>query len=154
MAVLNFQPQTSLRFQIGRLCLFLDPLFSAIWCCSTFTNKLNIKYELQISLSFCFSAVTFITNLRCYMLLYFHRTAACAALFLRNLCVTTYRKMVQWLSLASVLLTVMQTVASAAGYVCLTQTLPLPFTFLSETPRFAFSHTFRFCQRSIGFSFS
>lgn len=33
--------------------------------------------------------------------------------------------MVQWLSLASVLLTVMQTVASAAGCVCLTQTLPL-----------------------------
>lgn len=63
------------------------------------------------------------------MLLYFHRTAACAAFFLRNLCVTAYRKMVQWLSLASVLLTVMQTVASTAGYVCLTQTLPLPLHF-------------------------
>lgn len=154
MAVLNFQPQTSLRFQIGRLCLFLDPLFSAIWCCSTFTNKLNIKYELQISLSFVFlqSLSSQISGVICYCT--FTGLLHVLLFFLRNLCVTAYRKMVQWLSLASVLLTVMQTVASAAGYVCLTQTLPLPFTFLSETPHFAFSHTFRFCQRSIGFSLS
>lgn len=98
MAVLNFQPQTSLRFQIGRLCLFLDPPFSAIWCCSTFTNMLNIKYELQISLSFCFSAVTFITNLRCYMLLYFHRTAACAALFFFFYVTSVWQHTRRWFS--------------------------------------------------------
>ncbi len=127
MAVLNFRAENISQISSWPSVTFPRPTFS-VRRSQTSDKILSIITSIPFN---CFLAFFYIHKSTGLSGVTCHCTCTWALLFQHgplfecNPWVTVHRKMALHLSLASAFLRVMQTVASAAGYVCVTQTLPL-----------------------------
>lgn len=127
MAVLNFRAENISQISNWPSVTFPRPTFS-VWRSQISEQILSIITSIPLN---CFLAFFYIHKSTGLSGVTCHCTSTWALLFQHgplfecNPWVTAHRKMARCLSLASVLLRLVQAVASAAGYVCVTQTLPL-----------------------------